>query len=125
MAGPEIINKEFNLTTEDHHMADQVVKMGGIPVPETDGWHTVNISWFTFKTPGDFLKGILQSKGETIVGMNKSKVGKYYVKAGDLVYGFIGSTQLDEALRRVAVGSEVLITYTNDQETENKFPLKM
>jgi hypothetical protein len=106
-------------------MPYQVVKMGGTPVPEPAGWQTVNISWFTFKTPGDVLKGILQSKGETFVGMNKSKVGKYYVKADNLIYGFIGSTQLDEALRRVAVGSEVLITYTHDQETENKFPLKM
>jgi hypothetical protein len=97
----------------DNGLVNEAIKQGAIP----DGYDPVNIDFFKFEKPGDSITGQLLTK--TITRINGSQVGKYTVKvitdgkAHDV--SFLGSVLLDEKLSRIAIGSNIFISYTGDE----------
>ena len=98
--------------TQEHasKLEQEILKQGGVP----DGFESVDIEFFRFKEHGDKVTGILLNKKPFQMGKgNMTK--KYYVKLGNgREISFLGNTQLDEKLDRVAAGAVIFIEYIGD-----------
>ena len=94
-------------------LVSEAMKLGGVP----EGYAEVIVEFFQFQNEGDIIKGRLVGKDQVTVRGNR--IGKYtLIRESDSTrVAFLGGVQLDELMKNVAVGKELLIVFTHKEKT--------
>jgi hypothetical protein len=106
----------------EHSLVGEALKQGAVP----EGYKEVEVQFFHFKAANDCITGRLIEKDKQRAG--NSIVGKYTViTENNNRVSFMGSTQLDEKMRQVPVGNDIIVAYTHaEQSSDNtKNPMKI
>ena len=107
----------MNDLNKNNAVVNEALKSGAIP----EGYEPVEIDFFQFKEPGDFITGRLIVKGSTRI--SGAPVGKYTIQS--IVDGkikdvsFLGSVLLDEKMSRIANGSNIYVAFTGEEPIGN------
>ncbi len=101
----------------------EAINSGAIP----QGYREIeDREFFKFSNPGDFIQGKYVESVNQKAGNNMTK--KYTVKRkGDNeLVSFLGSTQLDEKMRRIPLGQNIIILFDRSEGSsgDNKSPMK-
>lgn len=93
-------------------LVNEAIKTHGA-VPE--GYKEIEVEFFRFKNPGDFIAGRLIKVGTQ--KMSGSIIGKYTIsqETTNKKMAFLGSVQLDEKMSDVKVGDEIRVQYTHEE----------
>lgn len=98
--------------------------MGAENANVPDGYREVKVEFFKFENIGDSLRGRLVGKDQTVMNRG-NRIGKYTVVMEDkTMVNFLGAVELDELMRRVAVGAEVFIQYTHSEKLDGGNEMK-
>ena len=120
-------DNDFPETGQDNNddksnpLAAAAMEKGAVP----DGYREVDIKFFQFKVPGDTLTGRLTAKS-TITLKRGQEVGKYslFNPENGSRFTFLGSSHLDDLMKAVTIGQNIMVVYVNDEILENQFTMK-
>ncbi len=89
---------------------DAIKNQGAVP----EGYVEIQIEFFRFSNPGDFIAGRLLKKETQKVG--NSLLGKYTISQDNThkQMAFLGSVHLDEKMNGAKVGDEIWVQFTHE-----------